>query len=40
MHGLSLVSASRGYSPVEAYRLLVVTASLVAEHKLQGTQAQ
>ena len=34
--GFSLVVASRGYSLVTAYRLLLAVASLVAEHRLQG----
>jgi hypothetical protein len=33
-NGLSLAEASRGYSLAAAHRLLVVVASLVAEHKL------
>ena len=32
--GLSLAEASRGYSLAAAHQLLVVVASLVAEHKL------
>ena len=40
MHGLSLVSASRGFSLVAMHRLLIVMTSLVAEHRLQGTQAR
>ena len=31
-HGLSLVAASKSYSQVEARRLLITVASLVAEH--------
>ena len=34
VHGLSLVAVSRGYSLIEAYGLLIVVASLVAEHRL------
>ena len=37
--GFSLVEASRGYSRVSACRLLIVVASLVAEHGLWGAQA-
>ena len=37
--GFSLVEASRGYSRVSASRLLIVVASLVAEHGLWGAQA-
>ena len=37
--GFSLVVASRGYSPVAVYDLLIEVASLVGEHRLQGTQA-
>ena len=36
---LSLVVVSRGYSRVAVHGLLVVVASLAAEHKLQGVQA-
>ena len=36
--GFSLVAVSRGYSLVE-HGLLIVVASLVAEHRLQGVQA-
>ena len=35
--GFSLVALSRGYSVVEIHRLLIVVASLVTEHGLQGT---
>ena len=34
---LSLVVASRGYSPVAVCRLLIAAASLIPEHGLQGT---
>ena len=37
---LSLVEASRGYSLVAVFELLIVVASLVAEHGLQGTGLQ
>ena len=37
--GFSLVAASMGYSLAEVLRLLIVVASLVAEHGLQSTQA-
>ena len=37
--GFSLVAASGGYFPVAVHRLLIVLASLVAEHGLQGMQA-
>ena len=37
--GLSLVVGSEGYSLVAVLRLLTVVASLVAEHRLQGTWA-
>ena len=40
MHGLSLVAASRGSSLVAVRGLLIVVASLVAEHGLQGVWAQ
>ena len=33
-HGLSLVAASRGYSSLQRGGLLIVAASLVAEHGL------
>ena len=36
--GFPLVAASRGYSPVVVNRLLRAVASLVAEHRLQGSQ--
>ena len=41
MRGLSLVAASRGYSPVAVLGLLVAVVSLVLEHRFQscGTQA-
>ena len=39
VHGLSVVSGSRGYSLVAMCRLLTVAASLVAEHELQGMRA-
>ena len=38
-HELSLVATSKSYSLVEARRLLITVASLVAEHRPQGTQA-
>ena len=38
--GISLVVLSRGYPSVVEYRLLIVVASLVAEHEFKGTQAQ
>ena len=34
--GLSLVSESRGYSLVAVHRLLILAASLIAEHRLSG----
>ena len=34
LHRLSLVAASRGYSPIAVCRLLTEVASLVKEHKL------
>ena len=34
---LSLVAASRGYSPVAVCRLLIAVASLVTDHRPQGT---
>ena len=37
--GVPLVVASGGYSLIAVRRLLIATASLVAEHGLQGTQA-
>ena len=37
-HRLSLVAASGGYSLVVVHGLLIAVASLVAEHRLQGTQ--
>ena len=37
--GFSLVAASGGYFPGSVHRLLIVVASLVAEHGLQGMQA-
>ena len=39
MYRLSLVAASRGYSLVVVCQLLVVVASLVAEHGLQAYKA-
>ena len=39
MYGLSLVAVSRGYSLVKVHRLLIVVASLVAEHRLLGVRA-
>ena len=33
-HGLSLVAASRGYSPVPVDRILIAVASLVVEYRL------
>ena len=32
--GFSLVAVSRGYSPIVEHGLLIVVASLVAEHRL------
>jgi len=37
--GFSIVSASGGYSLVAVLGFLIVVASLVAEHELQGTRA-
>ena len=37
--GFSLVVEIRGYSLVVRYRLLIVVVSLVAEHRLWGSQA-
>ena len=37
--GFSLVGVSKGYSLVVVCRLLIVTASLVAQHRLQGLWA-
>ena len=37
---LSLAAASRGYSLVAGPELLIVVASLVVEHRLQGAWAQ
>ena len=37
--GFSLVAVSRGYSLVGVHGLLIVVASLVVEHRLQGTRA-
>jgi len=37
--GFSLVAASGGYSLVVVHGLLIVVASFVMEHGLQGTQA-
>ena len=34
MHGLFLVVASEGYSPVAVHGLLIAVASLVVEHRL------
>ena len=39
MHRLSLVAVSRGYTLVAVHRLLIVGASLVAEHRLWGAWA-
>ena len=39
-HGLYLHTASGGYSLAAVHSLLIVVASLVAEHQLQGTWAQ
>ena len=39
MYGLSPVAVSRGYSLVKVHRLLIVVASLVAEHRLLGMRA-
>ena len=36
---ISLVAVSRGYSPVVVHELLIVVASLVAEHELSGARA-
>ena len=38
--GLSLVAESRGCSPAVARGLLIAAASLIAEHRLCGTQVQ
>ena len=38
--GLSVVAASGGYSLVGMHPLLIVVASLVAEHRLLGVRAQ
>ena len=38
-HSLSLVLVSRGYSLVEVHWLLILVASLIAEHGLQGLWA-
>ena len=37
--GSFLVVASGGYSVIAGYRLLTVVASLITEHRLEGTQA-
>ena len=37
--GFSLVAASQGYSEFAVSGLLVAVASLVSEHRLQGTRA-
>ena len=37
--GFSLVVESRSYSVVVGHRLLIVVASLAAEHRLSGTWA-
>ena len=37
--GFSLVTASQGYSEFAVCGLLVAVASLVSEHRLQGTRA-
>ena len=39
IHRLSLVAASGGYSLVVVCRVLIAVASLVPEHRLQGTWA-
>ena len=39
MRGISLVETSRSYSRVAGHRLLIVVASLVAEHGLQAVWA-
>ena len=39
VRGLSLLAMSRGYSLVAMHELLIATASLVAEHRLQGMWA-
>jgi len=39
LQGFSLVVASGGYSLIVVHKLLIAVASLVAEHRLQGTQA-
>ena len=38
--GLSLVAASRVYSPVLECRLLIIVTSVVADHGLQGARVQ
>ena len=38
--GFSLVVASRGYSLVTVHGLLILVASLVAEHKLRADRLQ
>ena len=40
MWGLSLVSESRAYFPVEVCGLLIAVASLVAEHRLSACRLQ
>ena len=39
-HSLPLVAVSPGHSLVLVFGLLITVASLVAEHRLQGTWAQ
>ena len=39
VHGLSPVAAGRTYSPIAVYLLLLVGASLVAEHRFLGPWA-
>ena len=38
--GYPLVAMSGGYSPVAVHELLVVVASLIVEHRLEGPWAQ
>ena len=40
VHRLSLAAVNAGYSLVVVFGLLIAVASLVAEHRLQGTWAQ
>ena len=39
LRGISLVETSRSYSRVAMHRLLIVVASLVAEHGFKGVRA-